>query len=135
MQLTGAHTATITPLLGHLLGNTMLLVEPDVHLLPVRRRLLARAEYTVRAVCTAGQVFELDGEDAPHIVLLSDGVGEFQLNALAEYVRRRWRHARILIVGEATPALEDHLYDETVARGAGAEEFLAAVEKCVREQF
>jgi hypothetical protein len=108
-----------------------LLAEPDPHLLDARKRLLCNTSYRVHAVRTPCEVFEIQPEDDPHIVLLSDALGEHQLNAVAEYARHRWPHARILIIGESTPALEDHLYDETVSGASSPAEFLAAVERCL----
>ena len=131
MQMTGVFHHPFPPLLAQLMGNSTLLAEPDPRLLDERKRLLSDTCCRVHAVRTACEVFEIQPEIDPHIVLLSDALGEPQLTAVAEYTRHRWPHARILIIGEPTPALEDHLYDETVSGASSPAEFLEAVERCL----
>ncbi len=113
-------------------GRTALLVDPDPHCLEARWLLLSGSYGPPQAACTPHEVFGLELDCEPEVVVLSDSLGSFQLQAVAEYVRHRWPRARILLVSQADPSLEDQLYDECVTNGFNPAEFLAAVERAVK---
>jgi hypothetical protein len=127
MQLAEIHPRCTASDLDQLSGKAILLVDPDGSLVEHRRQLLSDFCRSVRAASNSFDVFELRREDEPQIAILSDALGCTQLPELAEYVRHRWPSARILVIGQAVPFLEDQLYDETVAAGFSPPEFVAAV--------
>ncbi len=114
------------------IGNSALLVDPDPLQLITRKSLLSGSCSSVQTACMSKQVFEMQPEEEPNIAILSDALGSFHLQAVAEYIRHRWPHTRILVIGEAAPALEDQLYDETVPSDSSQEEFLRVIRKCSR---
>ena len=118
------------PHLDWLEGHIALLVDPDPQRLEARRMLLAGSGSSVERACTPCEVFGLDLEEHPQVTILSAALGAFQLQAVAEYVRHRWPHTKILVVGETEPHLEDHLYDDAVAEGFDPSEFVFAVKRC-----
>ena len=130
MRITGAPPSSIPPVLNRTKGKATLLVDPDLSLLEARKLVLSTANYSVRIASAPRDVFQLQPEEDPQIVVLSDTLGSFQLQAVAEYVRHRWPRARILILGNAVPALEDALYDDSVEARFDAADFLAVVRRC-----
>ena len=132
MQLNRIAPLCIAMPLERLGGKTALLVDPDPHCLEARWMLLSGSGSPPQSVCAPSEVFgmQLDGE--PGVVVLSDSLGSFQLQAVAEYIRHRWPRARILIIGRTVPLLDDQLYDECVADGLSPAEFLAVVERIVK---
>lgn len=92
--------------------------------------LLAGSGSIVEQACTPCEVFGLDIEDEPRVAVLSAALGAFQLRAVAEYVRHRWPHSRILVIGRPEPNMEDYLYDETIAENCDPDEFVFALKRC-----
>lgn len=124
--LPGPHRA----LLERKTTGSALLVDPDPFALANRTRLLMRACETVHAVTRPREVYELQPAEEPFVAVLTVSLGAFDLQAVAEYVRHRWPHTRILIVGETSPSLEDQLYDESIPLPVSGGELLLAVERC-----
>ena len=89
-----------------------------------------RACETVHAVVRPREVYELQPPEEPFVAVLTSALGAFHLQAVAEYIRHRWPRARILIVGEVSPSLEDQLYDENIPLPVSRGELLLAIEKC-----
>lgn len=110
--------------------SSALLVDPEPFALASRTLQLMYAFKTVHAVSTPGAVYELQPPEEPFVAVLSNALGAFHLRAVAEYVRHRWPRARILIVGKASPFLEDQLYDENIPLPVSGGELLLAIEKC-----
>jgi hypothetical protein len=75
-------------------------------------------------------MFQLETEGGLQTAILSDALGSFQMQAVAEYIRHRSPRTKILVIGRAIPALEDHLYDETVEASVDQGQFLAIIERC-----
>ena len=109
--------------------STVLLVDPDSELLSYRASLLSRSRYTVVIANNYREVFELRGKTSFRLAVLSSGLGELALRAAAEFVRRQWPSARILILGSAKAVLEDSLYDEAVDFRFQPPEFLNVLER------
>jgi|ERR1035437_2061488 hypothetical protein len=112
-----------------------LLVEPDTEALRARERLLLRACKAVYAVSASAHLYEWHPSEDSFIAIVSDALGPLHMLAVTEYVRHRWPHARILIVGQAAPFLDDQLYDEALPALAGDEDFLDAVMRCIDHQL
>ena len=52
----------------------------------------------------------------------------------AEYIRRRWPDAVILVIGEQARQLDDPLYDHRMSRGISLEELVWMIETSVAEK-
>jgi len=102
----------------------VLLVEPDLEVLSARSLLLSRSNYTVAPASSYREIFGLRSEIGFRLAVLNDSLGELALRAAAEFVRRQWPSARILILGNARAALEDYLYDEVVNHRIQSNELL-----------
>jgi hypothetical protein len=76
---------------------------------------LSAANYCVTAVRDVREMFDLRFEKPVAFAVLNDLLGPFGLRAAAESVRRQWPLAKIVVIGCAVPALEDHLYDEAIS--------------------
>jgi hypothetical protein len=102
----------------------VLLVEPDLDVLSDRTLLLSRSKYTVAPASSYREIFGLRSEIGFGLAVLNDSLGGLALRAAAEFVRRQWPSARILILGNAQATLEDYLYDEAVNHRIESTEFL-----------
>jgi hypothetical protein len=67
------------------------------------------------------------------IAVLSDTLGPFQSQEVAENVRWNWLQAGTLIFGQANSFLEDQLYGENVAGWLRPAGFRGEVELCSRK--
>lgn len=114
---------------------SVLLVEPDLNLLANRALLLSRSDYTVAIANNYREIFELRGEAGFHLAVLSDTLGELALCAAAEFVRRQWPSARILILGSARVPLEDYLYDEVVDHRFQPKELLDTLSRLCEDSW
>ena len=103
---------------------SVLLVEPAMIPRSDRERLLSAADYCVTTVRDVREMFDLRFEKVVAFAVLNDLLGPFGLRAAAESVRRQWPLAKILIIGCAVPALEDHLYDEAISHRLEETEFI-----------
>ncbi len=110
----------------------MLHVDPDPVALATRQALLARYDIPVRTASDGFGVFGMDAPPEPGTVVLSQRLGRFHLEAVAEYARHRWPWARILVLGSLEPTLEEQLYDETLPGSCNNLEFLRAIERSTR---
>lgn len=107
-----------------------LLVDPEPLRCAARGLLLCGAACTLQAICTPGEIYRLQTREDPQIAILSAELGAEELTDVARHVRRRWPHARILVIGHAEGLLDDPLYDETVTAEFSPEELLKAIERC-----
>jgi hypothetical protein len=105
----------------------VLLVEPDLDILADRTLLLSRSKYTVAPASSYREIFGLRSEIGFGLAVLNDSLGGLALRAAAEFVRRQWPSARILILGNAQAALEDYLYDEVVNHRIESTELLGTL--------
>jgi hypothetical protein len=106
----------------------ILAVEPDIAALNAGSLLLTKANYCVTRASTERELFSLRTK-AVALAILSDRLGRRLLSSVAETVRKQWPRARILILGQAAPMLEDHLYDEQLHRSSDPQQVLADLER------
>jgi hypothetical protein len=64
-----------------------------------------------------------------HVAVLMDAGPAHQLRRCAEYIRRRWPDAAILLVGNSPEVLEDELYDERERSRIGPERLLTVIDR------
>jgi len=114
---------------------SVLLADTDFELLSYRALLLSRSHYTVVTASNYREVFELRGEARFLLAVQSSSLGELALRAAAEFVRRQWPSARILILGTAKTILEDSLYDEAVDCRFQPQEFLNVLERLCEDDW
>jgi hypothetical protein len=113
----------------------VLLVEPDLEVLANRTLVLSRSNYAVAPANNYREIFSLHDEIGFCLAVLNDTLGEMALRAAAEFVRRQWPSARILILGNAQAALEDYLYDEVVNHRIRSEELLDTLERLSKDDW
>lgn len=61
------------------------------------------------------------------IAILHHSLSMSVVREAAQYVRRRWPQAKILLIGAGTNALDDPLYDERILPGLSQDILLAAL--------
>jgi len=115
--------------------HNILLVEPAMIPQSDRERLLNAANYCVTAVLDVREMFDLRFEKPVAFAVLNDLLGPFGLRAAAESVRRQWPRAKILVIGCASPTLEDHLYDETISHRHEENGFLDALQMLTKSSW
>lgn len=113
----------------------VLVVEPDLDLLAKRALLLCISNYSVVTANSYRDIFCLRGEAGLRLAVLSETLGEFALRASAEFIRRQWPRARILIFGIAQSSLEDQLYDDAVDHRSQPEELLDALARLSEDSW
>ena len=113
----------------------VLLVEPDLEVLANRTLILSRSNYTVAPANNYRESFSLRSEIGFRLAVLNDTLGEMALRAAADFVRRQWPSARILILGDAQAVLEDHLYDEVVDDRFQPEELFDTLERLCEDNW
>jgi hypothetical protein len=93
---------------------SVLLVEPDPELRDSRYLLLSCLRIPVLTVGSYAEVFQLLEPTCYSLIVLSIRSNERQASHVAEYMRRRWPTAKILLLGDTCGYLDDPLYDERV---------------------
>jgi hypothetical protein len=68
-------------------------------------------------------------QESIHVAILHNTLSSFELEAAGRLIRRRWPHARILVVSSREIFLEDALYDDRVAPTAAPEALLTTIEQ------
>jgi hypothetical protein len=94
---------------------SVVIVEPYRTDASGRESLIADTRYQVTTVKDVREMFLLRDKESIELALLSVLLGDFPLVAAARAVRRQWPRARILVLGQAAPVLEDYLYDEAIS--------------------
>jgi len=61
------------------------------------------------------ELWAIPRQEPLHAVILHSTLTSFELEAACQLIRRRWPHARILIIRNGEGSLEDALYDDRVA--------------------
>ena len=68
------------------------------------------------------------------IAVFHHSFASHELRYAAEYIRRRWPDAVILVIGEQARQLDDPLYDHRMSRGISLEELVWMIETSVAEK-
>jgi hypothetical protein len=113
--------------------SNVLLVEHDEMLLGTRTMLLTDQHYGVFTARDYREVFAHAHVQEIAVVVISRAFILPELSAIAEFARKRWPRAGILVVGCGVPPLDDPLYDEHIDPDSQPESLLAAVEQLSRK--
>jgi len=108
--------------------SELLLIEPAPTVLSSRTIMLNQSGYRITAAVSYKEVVCLRGTKV-HLAVVSASLCPDNLRAITEIIRGQWTSARILVVGDAAPVLEDQLYDEAIDSRSSSEELLAALRK------
>jgi hypothetical protein len=65
------------------------------------------------------------------VAVLHHSFASHDLRYAAEYIRRRWPDAVILVIGEQADQLDDPLYDDKASSGISIEELVSMIETLV----
>jgi DNA-binding NtrC family response regulator len=121
--------------------SNVLLVEHDETLLGTRTMLLTDWQFGVFTARDYEEVFAHAQVQEIAVVVISQAFNPLELRAIAEFARRHWPRAGILVVGHGVPPLEDplydedlDLYDESVDPNSQPQSLLAAVEQLSRKR-
>jgi hypothetical protein len=68
-------------------------------------------------------------EESFEIAILHHSLSRSDLHDASAYVRRRWPHAKILVISAETEALDDPLYDERMLPGLSQSVLLAIIDQ------
>lgn len=86
--------------------------------------LLLNDHYLVTTV-SMGELFGMRNSDPFALAVLNDDLGASELVAAAQFVRRQWPKARILLLlGQAAISLPDNLYDDSIGQSCEQESLL-----------
>jgi hypothetical protein len=73
-------------------------------------------------------LWEIPKEESIQVAILHNTLSPVELEDASRFIRRRWPHARILVLRRGVGLLDDALYDERVAPTVTPEVLLAAIE-------
>ncbi len=96
------------------LAMPVLLVDSDPELRDSRSFLLSALSIPVSVVGSYEELCSLPTTNSYNLVALTVRPDEKRASQIAEYVRRRWPKAKILLLGESCGCVEDPLYDDIV---------------------
>ena len=114
--------------------SNVLLAEHNEMLLATRTMLLTDRRYGVFTARDCTEVFAHAHVQEIAVVVISQTFVPLELRAIAEFTRRRWPRAGILVVGRGVPPLEDQLYDENVDANFQPQSLLTAVDQLSRKR-
>jgi hypothetical protein len=103
----------------------ILLVDGDPSLRPSRAALLSRFNIPVKQVAGCG----LSEPGSFSLVVISLALPQDEAGKIAEYVRRRWPAAKILLLGRLSTDFDDPLYDDIVDASFNPSAFVEASER------
>ncbi|MGD0940688.1 MAG: hypothetical protein ABR905_13370 [Terracidiphilus sp.] len=75
------------------------------------------------------ELWAISKQESIQVVILHNTLSSFELEDASRFIRRRWPHARILVLHSGEGFLEDALYDERVALTVAPGVLLAAIER------
>jgi hypothetical protein len=93
--------------------------------LPPRRKNCFWGVKNCWELCALPQAVSVDA------AVLHHSFAPHDLRYAAEYIRRRWPDAVILVIGEQAKQLDDPLYDDKTSSGISMEELVRVIEKSV----
>lgn len=76
----------------------------------------------------------LRGPDTIQVAILDLSFSDRELRRRAEYIRRRWTDAAILLVSDTCDLLEDPLYDDRIPSEADPETLVEVIERLVKQK-
>jgi hypothetical protein len=76
-------------------------------------------------LCALPQAVSVD------VAVLHDSFAPCDLRYAAEYIRRRWPDAVILVIGKQVEQSDDPLYDDKASSGVSIEEVMSMIEESV----
>ena len=100
----------------------IVLIEPIAAFLPDHRFLLSNDRYRVTCVRDTRELCLLRTQESFALALISDALGQVELDDAARSVRKQWPAARILVLGQAAVVLEDYLYEEALPHSCDQQE-------------
>jgi hypothetical protein len=68
-------------------------------------------------------------QESIQVVILHNTLSLFELDDASRFIRRRWPHARILVLRRGEGFLDDALYDDRLAPTVVPEVLLTAIER------
>jgi len=74
------------------------------------------------------ELWMIPNQESIHVVVLHNTLSSYELEYASRFIRRRWPHARILVVCDGEGFLDDALYDVRVVSNVSREVLLATIE-------
>jgi hypothetical protein len=75
------------------------------------------------------ELWVIPKKESIQVVILHDTLSSFELEDASRFIRRRWPHARILVLRRGEGFLDDALYDDRLAPTVVPEVLRAAIER------
>jgi hypothetical protein len=94
----------------------------------VREALTARQKDKFCGVNNCWDLCALPQAVSVDVAVLHHSLALHELRSAAEYIRRRWPDAAILVIGEQAEQLDDPLYDDKTTSGISIEELVRTIE-------
>jgi hypothetical protein len=75
------------------------------------------------------ELWVIPQKESIQVVILHDSLSSFELEDASRFIRRRWPHARILVLRRGEGFLDDALYDDRLVPTVVPEVLLTAIER------
>lgn len=95
----------------------------------VRDALILRTRCRLHVATSTWDISVVPGSEEIDVAILHDTFSPCEMRVFAANIRRRWPHARILLIQGNGECLQHGMYDERLADGISPEPLLAAIER------
>jgi hypothetical protein len=75
------------------------------------------------------ELWRMSMQESIQVAILHNTLSRFETEAVCRLIRRRWLHARILVVSAVESNLEDALYDDRVAPSVSSDVLFTTIER------
>lgn len=109
------------------LGRTHFRIAKTIHVLSVgpvdcgsmvHDALLDGASFRLTIATDYRKLWGIPAHELIHVAVLHDTLSSFEMEAACRLIRRRWPHAKILLVSGRESSLDDGLYDDRAPTAA-----------------
>lgn len=98
----------------------------------VHDTLLGLRVYRLSISADFRELWTLQQQVTIDVAILHESLSNIELDEVSRFIRRRWPHARILIIRAGEGFLEDALYDERLLPATTTGDLLAAIERLAK---
>jgi hypothetical protein len=97
----------------------------------VHDALLSGPRFRLSVLTDYRELWMIPNQESIHVVVLHSTLSSNELEYASQLIRRRWPHARILVVCDGEDFLDDALYDVRVVSKVSREVLLATIERLI----
>lgn len=97
----------------------------------VHDALLDGASFRLTIATDYQKLWGMPTQESIQVAILHNTLCSFEREAACRLIRRRWPHARVLVVSRGKGFLDDHLYDDRVDPNVAPKNLLSTIERLI----